>query len=206
MKKAILFLFLSSLLKVNGQYKEGIIYYKNGKTTKGLIKERRSEDIKFKTDNKSKPIKLNHKKIKGYDIKNSKYRYKYFGSSNSGKVVGFDHKTGKLIYEKNKKTENTPKLLKLIIEGNINLFVEEFTGGGFVIPGGNGASFGGGSTTEYYIEKFGNVAKIGTRIGNEQLKYFNDCESLIKKINNKEIKRNNIVYVINFYNQKCKKK
>jgi hypothetical protein len=206
MQKVVLFLFLSFLLKVNGQYKEGIIYYKNGETKKGLIKERSSEDIKFKTNHKSKSIKLDYKKIKGYDINNSKYRYKYFNKSGAGKVVGFDHKTGKIIYEKNKKSVNTPKLLKLIIEGNTNLFVEEFTGGGFAISGGNGASFGGGTTTEYYIEKFGNITKIGTRIGNDQLKYFNDCKSLIEKIKSKEIRRNDVVRAINFYNNKCEEK
>ena len=83
-----------------------------------------------------------------------------------------------------------------------NLYLKSlFDSTGFVIPGGAGATFGGGNSTTYFIEKGSIFTEINARIKKKHLKLFNDCPILIEKIKNERIK--NIKRIVILYNNDC---
>jgi len=205
MKKLISLFFILTFISVHAQYSEGIVYFKNGDMIKGLIKKRKSGSIKFKSKRDSKVVKLNHKEIKGFENKDGEFRYKYANGAKSSKVLGFDSSSGKIMYEKSKNESAVPILLKIIVKGDINLYADESISIGFAIPGGGGATFGGGTSTIYYIEKGTSFVEIGSRIGKKHLVYFNDCPILLEKIKDKTIRKNNPHRIVYFYNNQCEK-
>jgi hypothetical protein len=185
MKKIFTLLAILSFFFLQGQnglfgfeqYKNGVVYYKNGDTIKGLIKKRMLNGIKFKDSPDSKPVKLNYVKISGFDTKYEKYRYK-------------------------KEKKSSPKLVEIILIGKINLYSETNTSGGMLMSGGG--TFNAGSSTTYFIEKDNEFIKLGKRIKKKHMAYFNDCSILIEKINRKIISRYKPIKIIEFYNQECK--
>jgi hypothetical protein len=176
MKKIFAFFALLSFLCVNGQYEEGIVYYNNGNISKGLVKNKGVNGMKFKESENSKSFKFNYKEILGFDKKNEKYRYKNEKGS-------------------------SPILVKIILKGKLNLYSKTYTSSG--MPISNGGSFGGGSTTYYFIEKGIEFIKLGKRVKKKHQIYFNDCVILIEKLNKKILKRKNPHKIINFYNTNC---
>lgn len=206
MKKLLSLLFILTFLSAHAQYSEGIVYFKNGDMKNGLIKKNKFGSIKFKSERDSKAVKLNHKEIKGFENKDGEFIYKYANGVKSSKVLGFDSTSGKIIYEKSKNEPTVPILLKKIVKGDINLYADESSSMGFAIPGGGGATFGGGTSTIYYIEKGTSFVEIGSRIGENHLVYFNDCPILLEKIKDKTIQKNNLPRIVYFYNNECEEK
>lgn len=202
MKRTLFLLLILFFVRANAQYSEGIVYFKNGDTTKGLIKKK-PRSIKFKTERKSKPIQLNHEKINGFQNQNGEFCYKYPNGLNSSKVLGFDSSSGKMIFEKSKNEPTTPILLKVILKGAINLYAVEISSPMGLPSSGGGITFVGGSSTIYYIEKRTNFIEIGSKIKKSHLSYFNDCPILLEKIKDKTIRKNDPYSVIYFYNIEC---
>tara|TARA_R110002126_G_scaffold291224_1_gene451013 strand:- start:69 stop:680 length:612 start_codon:yes stop_codon:yes gene_type:complete len=191
-------IFASSFL--NAQYEKGTVYFKDGKVKKGFVHKYKSDAIQFKTEKKSKSIKLNYKDIFGFENENGLFKYKYLEKRKPRKVLGFDSTKGKIIYEKEKNPQ-TPKFVGVILTGKINLYAKNYFSMG--IPIQNGVTFGGGNSTTYYIEKGGNFVELGNKIGKIFMNYFNDCPVLIEKIENKILRKNNVYGIVQFYNNNC---
>ena len=163
---------------MNAQYHSGTIYFKNGETKKGFIKKRNFDGIKFKENKNSKTIIYDHNHITGYDTLIGYYRYK-------------------------NEYKSSPILFELLTRGKINLYFLQKSSYGFAIPGGSGATYGGGTSYIYFIEKGERFMKLGYRVNKGNLFYFTDCPILIKKIKSKEIKGSNVYKIIDFYNTRC---
>lgn len=171
---------------VSAQYNEGTIYFKDSTSSQGLIKIRMfGGGIKFKPDNDSEAVNYNNDQIYGYDIKNNKYRYEKYG----------DAYPAILLMEE--------------LNGKIILYSDQITSPGLPMNNGMGMGmgmgFGGGTTTIYYIKVNNQLIRIGTRISRNhmKMKFFNDCPSLVKKIEKRELKRRDVYKIIEFYNQNC---
>ncbi len=171
MKKALTLFALLSFLFMNAQYNSGTIYFKDGKTKQGLIKKRNFAGIKFKENKDSKIITYDFNHITGYDTNIGYYRYK-------------------------KEYNSSHKLYELLTRGKITLYSLQKSSSGFAIPGGGGATFGGGTSTTYFIEKGERFMKLGSKVRKGNLFYFTDCPLLIKKIKAKELKGKNVYKII----------
>ncbi len=178
MKKTLTIIAFLSFLISHGQFKEGIIYDKTGNKRKGLIKIRAFGGIKFKLNQDSNEINYDEKNISGYDVKDNgmtkMYRYK-------------------------KVEKGYLKPMKLEISGKINLYSIFSSNAG--VAGPMGLPVASGKT--YFVEKDGTTLKLGTKIKSKKLYLFEDCPVLMKRINDKELKKAEITKIIIFYNKEC---
>ncbi|SFS31977.1 hypothetical protein [Lutibacter maritimus] len=185
MKKIFTLIALLSFLLSYGQFREGIIYDKTGKEKKGLIKVKKFDGIIFKLDENSKEIYYDEKHIIGYDIKKEndieKYRYKI--------------------------VENASFLrpMKMEISGKISLFSVNNSGTHMIPMGPSGVMTPMGSFTKivYFIEKDNRLIRTGTRLDKKTLELFQDCYTLIEKLDKNEIKKREVEKIVNFYNSNC---
>lgn len=184
MKNIFTIFTLVFCISLNAQFKEGKIYFKDNKTIKGLVKVKTLGGIKFKTTSDSGAKDYSHEQIKGYDVNGWQYRYLK------------DNKT------------LAPKLLKLILEGEISLYSKIVKNPNSAIS--NGSPSGGIKmiinpfpTKIYYLKSKDSVVKIGTTIKKSHLEFFKNCPELIKKIKTKEFKKWEIYEIIDFYNFDC---
>ena len=178
MKKHLTYLLMLCFLITSAQYERGTIYLKDGSTKQGLIKNRNSKDIKFKETGDSEIMTYDYNYISGYDTTDRFFRYKS------------EYKSSPILYE-------------LLTRGKINLYSLKKSSPGFAIPEGGGATFGGGASSIYFIEKEERFMKLGRKVNKGNLFYFTDCQILIKKIKSKEIKGTNVYNIIDFYNTSC---
>jgi len=209
MKKSILLLCLLFSLNLFSQsffntYEKGTIYFKDGTQTKGLLKISgfTKDEIKFKKTKQDKKQLFNYKKVKSIEfLSGDEYFYKII------------NKKRKII------------LIKREIKGTLNLFSYAVQRGG--IPGGGagfgsggisiGFSFGGGSSTVYYLgtEDTDFIDQLPKNSRKKKFwvimsKYTSDCKDLSDKIKNKNnIKKNfrhkntAVVDMVNYYNENC---
>ncbi len=194
-------LFSQSLFNT---YEEGTVYFKDGTQTKGLLKISgfTKDEIKFKKTRQDKKQLLNYKKVKKIEfLSGDEYFYKII------------NKKRKII------------LIKREIKGTLNLFsytVQRggMPGGGAGFPGGGvsiGFSFGGGSSTVYYLgaEDTDFIDQLPRNSRGKQFwrimsKYTSNCKVLSDKIKNKNsIKKNfrskktAVVDMVTFFNENC---
>jgi hypothetical protein len=198
---------LESLFKSN-KYKT-IVIYKNNDSIQGYSKDFAGFKFYFNKKKKGK-----YKKIKIVNIK------KIIVNETTGKVV-YHH-----IIEKGKKKEKD-YLVKLVYDGNIKLFSHRFQShiGGSTQYNSHSTPYGtinvktSNSSSSYntnvlYIkrenEKYASnitMAKIGGRTNKSLRKYlfqyFEDCSSLQNKIMSEELTRNDIIEILEFYDDKC---
>jgi hypothetical protein len=199
-KKLITLILIFSYFFLNAQYEKGTVFFKDGNIKKGLIHKYKSDAIQFKTEKKSKSIKLNYKNILGFENEKGLFKYKYLEKRKPRKVLGFDSTKGKIIYEEDK-NHQTPKFIRVILTGKINLYAINYFSAG--IPLQNGVTFGGGNSTIYYIEKGTSFVELGNKVRKKIINYFNDCPVLIEKIENKILRKNNVYGIVQFYNNNC---
>lgn len=178
MKRLLILFALLSFSLMNAQYQSGMIYFKDGKTKQGLIIKRNFGGIKFKESKDAEIIVYDYNHITGYDTIDQFFRYKS------------EYKSSPILYE-------------LLTRGKINLYSLKKSSPGFAIPEGGGATFGGGASSIYFIEKEERFMKLGRKVNKGNLFYFTDCQILIKKIKSKEIKGTNVYNIIDFYNTSC---
>lgn len=193
----ILTLFLLSLNSV-AQKQKATLFFTNGTSIKGYAKIKGSDEIKFKiTKNSDKKI-YDYTTVSKITIRNNDDDVTYF------------YKT-----IKNKKK---PILLEVLEIGEITLYRDLTQGysAGMPIAGSAGMTFGGGSYTisSYYVERKNDniIYHLGDK-GNlfsknfkkAAIEYFKDCTSLVKKIENKELKKKDVIEIVEFYNENCGK-
>lgn len=194
--KIIIILVLFFNLNTYGKYFEGKVVLKNNTEKNGLIELGKNLTLNFKVDKKSEK-----EVIKGEDIKyvltiDNKYnqnKYEFHLTSTKG-LVGNKEKM---------------RLLKIIVEGNINLYVA--SEGLSYSTGGSGVSTF--STSTYFLKRleetkptffvaFGYVVKQDFKTFIKE--YFKDCNELITKVNKNELKEKHSIEIASFYNNNCK--
>ena len=175
-------MLLSSFI-TTGQNVKKTIYLKNGETKTGFVTLNDS-GVKFKV----------HKK--------SKDKIKYL--PNEVERVEFDNENGiKTIYVyKNTERilENSPRLMNIILEGNVTLYQEFYT-------------YGYSSGFCYYVSK--QNEKLTLISSNKAIKnYFQDCPSFIELLNREAFRKIvvmekgnktplRLLKMVEYYNSKC---
>jgi len=165
----------------NAQFQEGIIHLKGGKTIKGYISFNDSDEIKFKEEKTSNFVRYTFNTIDGFDLtKNGIKKYRYKDAVNE-----------------------YPRLLQLIRIGKINLYQQMVNQYFHLGPNSNIKIT---PKIIYYIEKENVTLRTGKKISKSELEYFSDCPILMKKIKGKEIKKDDVYGIVNFYNINCNSK
>jgi hypothetical protein len=176
----------ATILKTNGEVLKGFAY----------VSSYDSNIIKFKKNINDKPKKFGHKDIK--------------------KVFFILGDESFIEYQFKKISKRKFQLMKVLIKGKLNLY--SFTDSVLYNTQSSGEGFGNVSigklhtSTHFYLSKneYGIVDEFPNKSVFKSFKknastYFNDCNELVKKINNREFKNSNVIEVVEFYNSTCGK-
>ncbi|WP_053990574.1 hypothetical protein [Mangrovimonas sp. TPBH4] len=168
----------------HAEYNRGTVFFKDGSISKGLIKIKTEGGIKFKVNENAEIAEYDYHSIDGFDTEGKHYKYI-------------------LVHDK-----EAPRLLNETLKGSITLYCDEMYNQNSNFP--NAASvtsnmFIGGNNGApcYFIKVNDDVIRIGIRIKKKHLKIFSSCESLMDKIENKELKKRNVRGIISYYNEHC---
>ena len=94
--------------------------------------------------------------------------------------------------------------LRIVIDGNVKMFIYYYN---VPIPvNSNGSAIG--TEGDYLLRKGDELLKCIENIKFESIvkEYFSDCSDLVAKINEREMNRDYLEWIINFYNKNCGKK
>ena len=175
-----------------------VLVYKDGTSQNGYGKLTSEKKIKFRKTRKEKAIKMAYE-----DLKNVK-EIKFYGDEIE-------------IYEFVTIKEGKVKLLERTAKGKVNLYRRlRITGSTFMPMGGmqagGGMWTGGGTIKNYYVKRA--TEKVATHLGSNQLftksfvnamsEYVKDCPELVSKITSKELRKRDLIEIIEFYNESCK--
>ncbi|WBL21722.1 hypothetical protein [Zunongwangia sp. HRR-M8] len=199
MKKiaVVLFLFISLVAK-SQSWQEGTIVLKNEKQLEGLVMlpviskdyltVNLNNKVKFKASKKSKKKKFTEDDIKRIEIikEGSKSTYVYLPVS-----------------------EKKSEVFEIVIAGGkVNLYAR---GVSMTTSNGTGtgvaSGFSVGNYDEFYVKRPQEeiasplvTIRISKSFKNRAADYFSDCPSLVRKLNDKDLKEKDIQKVIEFYN------
>jgi predicted Zn-ribbon and HTH transcriptional regulator len=147
-------------------------------------------------------------KVKYYDTAGKKIVLK----PDQAKEIQFQYegKTVRMLSRNNSTGwANSTLYLKLEIDGNLKLFNYYYTQNS---PGMYNSSTG--TTTgsySYGVEKYmlqkadGELKRPkGLTFKKDMVEYFSDCPALIEKIESKDFRKNDLEFIVNFYNSNCK--
>ncbi len=180
MKKILILFVMLSFIFASAQYNNGTVFFKDNTFSKGLIKIKSFGGIKFKSDKNSEAVYYDYNQINGFDVKGKRYKYVKYNDN------------------------LTPRLFNERIKGKIMLYSNEVYNPGHMVPNSGGISFGGGTSTIYFIKVKNKLIRIGSKIKKKHIKIFNNCPSLIQKIEKKELKKIHVYKIIAYYNNNCK--
>jgi hypothetical protein len=194
-KVPILMLFTLASIAVHAQKTKAVLQFKDGTTKTGLGKIV-GNNIKFRNNK-------NHKAVK-YD----------FSILKSAKIY---YQTDITTYVSVRvKERDKPIVLEQVATGKVNLYQKSTQGynPGFANNGFGGAGFTGGYTysiNNFYVKKKGKAAAF--HLGSNQLftknfkqaasDFFKDCPELVKKIQNRELKKKHLREIVEYYNNQC---
>jgi hypothetical protein len=177
MKKTLTLLAIISFLFANAQFNKGTVYLKDSTKLKGLIKTKTFGGIKYKENDSSDIKTYENSQLNGYDIKDNgvlkRYRYK--------SVQG--------VYRK----------MKIVQLGKINLYSIFVSNAGSAMGMGLPVSEG----NVFFLEKNSMTIRTGAKFKKGKFYLIEDCPSLINKIKNKELKKREVVKIIDYYNKNC---
>ena len=186
MKIIFLLIIILSFLKVQSQeYDRGRIYLNDSTSKRGYIMLKKSGKVKYKLHKKSKATKYEKSEYYGVDLDTGRKRYRYVTDKNNPE----------------------PRLLNYELAGRLPLYSKDINGANQVMPNesGTGTRFVNGSyiTTVYFIKVNDELIRIGVRLKNKHLKYFELCPVLLSKIEANEFKRDQVKQIVAFYNKSC---
>lgn len=171
------------------------VKFKDGETLKGTGKFK-NQILKFKADEDSKAQNFDFRKIYSVEIEedNDKVTYRFFQTEPGGTFL---------------------KVKPSVSGKKAELFTQSYTSS-------TGPMLGFGSMpismtmnseiTVYYVRKpneerlteLGTHASLHYNFKKRVLSYFSDCESLIEKLNTKELKaRYDVKEIVEYYNKNC---
>ena len=152
-------------------------------------------------------------KVKYYDLNDEKITIKpattsEIGFNYGGQKVRMLSRTNNLGMAGSIFMDNSYFFLRLITDGDMQLFTYYYTqrsGGGF---GANGMATGGGSYTvekEVLQKKNGQLYRpTWISFRKDMMDYISDCPSLVKKIDDRLYRSGDILQIVNDYNRNCK--
>jgi hypothetical protein len=192
MKKMIFVLIVLTLNSVHSQfntYKPLNLVLKSGDTLENISGKLKRNFLKYKLDDNSKPKKVDFSEIVSVKIGRGSFKkyYQYFQVDGSDRYVGVE----KILEGKN-----------LEVYGLDYNYTNSMAGGMTM----------SGTATNYYVKKKGEskVTFIGDYdaiLGEFKVRvnrYFSDCELLINKLKNKEIRlRDGFKNIAEFYINNC---
>ncbi|WP_300566057.1 hypothetical protein [Flavobacterium sp.] len=201
MKKTIFLIFCLLFTAIGFSQKQRCtIYFNDGTTLAGLGRLKDDGTVKFKATEDSKNEIISKGNIEKVEL------------NEEGTIE---------VYKYKRLSSDFQKWLKEIVNGEVSLYTSDVSGmygpsigTGFSTMGGvgGGIAFGtGGNVTYYYvchkldtavfrITSFGNISK---NFKNTASEYFKDCPELVKKIEDKTFKKDDIEEVVRFYNTHC---
>ena len=202
MNKLVLIIVFLVVMPIAAQKEKAILHFNDGTSLTGMAKIITSGvRIKFRKDKKSK-----YKVYTSEEIESIEMYEKEPGSFNTN--ITYAH-----YYFKKTKSYVLPRLMKLVEEGNVKLYLDYRAYLTSLSRGANNMGPAKSSITSYYVSKDADdlVTHLGDR-GNLFSKnfikaaseYFEDCPELVKKIEDKEYKKRDIEEVVNYYNKDCK--
>lgn len=184
MKRLLTALLLLCFFNVTAQFKSGKVILKDSTELKGLIKLKTFGGIKFKQKKYSEDItSYDHTSIIGVNIEGKRYCYV---AAPNGK---------------------SPKLLQVIINGDMTLYAEEVAKTAVTPPNGIGSPeflYTGDTFFIYYIHVGDKLLKAGKKLKGKHVALFEGCPKLIDKIKRKDLKKSELYKIVNYYNTKCK--
>ncbi len=201
MKKTVILIFCLLFTTIGFSQKQRCtIYFNDGTTLAGLGRLKDDGTVKFKQTEDSKSEIISKDNISKVEL----------NEQGSIKVYKFKKLSG-----------GFQEWLKEVVSGEVSLYTSDISGmyGPFMSTGfstmggvGGGIAFGGGGTVTYFyvchpsdaevfrITSFGNISK---NFKNTASEYFKDCPELVKKIEDKTFKKDDIEEVVRFYNTHC---
>jgi hypothetical protein len=178
----IIFSFLTTQSQ---EYDRGRIYLNDSTSKRGYIMLKKSGKVKFKLKKKSKVIKYDKSDYYGIDLDTDYKKYRYVSDKNNPE----------------------PRLLNYELSGRLPLYSKEIKGANLVMPeeSGIGPKSVNGLyiNTVYFIKVNDELIRLGVRLKNKHLKYFENCPTLLSKIEADEFNRNQIKQIVAFYNKSC---
>ncbi|MBW1297917.1 hypothetical protein [Aquimarina litoralis] len=190
MKKIIFFiLVLISFNEMFSQEQEAEIFFKDGTSLEGYGMIHKLNEIKFR-------ISLDD----DYDV----WTYLMVKS-----IVFFDYNHGGMYEYVTLKPNESPKLLEVLSEGNINLYADVtsynyYTGGNFQDRSSTiqKKKF---SINKLYVKRT-NEKHPTALTGNfrkKAQKYFSDCKEIVEKLKTGEFRKTNANEMVDYYNDFC---
>ncbi len=196
MKKSILLfvLMVSVYTATYAQRSKAILFFKDGTEKEGFGKLNSQKQIKFRTERKAEVVKYS------FDVLD---RAKIYTNN------GIHEYTLRMV-----KGDTVPTILEIVKIGRISLYKK-------VKEGMNTMQYGNGygqtmsmhhySIKNYYVQKEGEemVTHLGsTGLFSKNFKkaasnYFGSCPKLAERINNKELKKSDILEIVRLYNKQC---
>jgi uncharacterized protein involved in tellurium resistance len=178
-------------------YEKATLKLRNGDVLEGEAKITNEETIKFRNGDDKETF--TYRNLKSFTIVEDYEKESYVFKIIAGK---------------------TPRLMKIIkeYEGRINLYAIEYKNNnpGNLNSNTSGLNMNTGVTfdvTEFYVNKDGGheVIKLGNNhpvFGKRHFKntvheFFKDCTALMEKVEKNEFKRNDMISIIEFYNDNC---
>ncbi len=199
MKKTLLLTLTVFLFNLSAQKTKAIIYFKDGEQKEGYGILARSNSVKFTDSKKGKLEKYTRDDLKAVKIYTDEGIKKYVY------VKVENHKKSILINE--------------VMKGDLSLYTEtkynyNSTSGFAGMGNGLGFVLGGGGyeITKYFLLKKGwdeavsfgkrgeSITKNFKKVAKES---FEECPSLLTKVENGDFKRKDIVEMVEFYNENC---
>ncbi|MFA5297478.1 MAG: hypothetical protein WC389_04645 [Lutibacter sp.] len=188
---------LTTLTTLKAQNAKVVITLKNGDTIMGYGKIK-SDYLKYRINRNEKSVKIHFSKLERVKI--------YY----TGETTNY-------VYLK-VKNEEKYKVLEEVETGNVNLYKlsKQVYSPGYMGSNGNIGSvgFSGGysyNINSFYVKKNGETEAIhlasnelfSKNFKEEASEYFKDCPQLVLKIQNKELKKRDLIEIIEFYNHQC---
>jgi len=198
MKKLLFTFTLLITLSSFGQKQKSTLFLRDGTTLEGLAKITPFNKIKFRATKKSKKVIYDSKTVKSIIIqekksKNVEYVYRVI-LDRDNPILLIPLKKGKItIYKEIQKNPGGTKITALYLSNKKEIIAHKLGYINFrIIP---------------FIEKgipffsiFNNTKKSILKKLNPFIK---DCPIIVKKLNNNEFKRHNLIEIVQYYNENC---
>jgi len=197
MKKTIQFLVILISLNSFAQIKAYFLKT-NGEVVKGFasISDTNSNTIKFRKNIEDTP--------------------KYFGHKDIDKIYFILADKSYIEYQYKRISKKNIQLMKVLIRGDLSLY--SFTDTVIYNTHSSGKGFGNiniqkhQKSTRFYVSKNNDttIIEFPTKPVFKSFKknasiFFKDCFELVEKIRKKELKKSNIIEIVEFYNNTCSK-
>ncbi len=189
-----------------GQETIAKLYFRDGDTIEGLAKIVKNQ-VKFKISEDAKSDLWDYLDISGLELSDGAYNIHYdyveVRKSKEPKLLELVESGDVYLYTKTKKKGQTKDLNKIIgKDGTVTIGADTFSK----------LNFKGEDVYEYYLKRKLDFEAVCINCGvfgvsdtwkNRTSRFFGDCDTLIQKISKSEYRVDDMVEIIEFYNDSC---